>query len=45
VRLVLQQRVGETQLVAVAFDVHLVEPNGELDLTVVIRGVGGRVAG
>lgn len=42
--LVLQERAGETHVVAVAFDVHLVEPAGEVDLTVVVRAVGGRVS-
>lgn len=41
--LVLQERADEAHLVAVAFDVHLVEPAGEVDLTVVVRAVGGRV--
>lgn len=40
--LVLQERAGETHLVAVAFDVHVVSERGEADLTVVVRAVGGR---
>lgn len=42
--LVVQERAGETTLVAVAFDVHVVGPNSETDLTVVIRAVGGRAS-
>lgn len=42
--LVLQDRAGETHLVAVAFDVHVVSERGEADLTVVIRSVGRRVS-
>jgi hypothetical protein len=42
--LVLQERAGETHLVAVAFDVSVVSERGEAELTVVIRAVGGRVA-
>lgn len=41
--LVLQDRAGETHLVAVAFDVHVVSERGEAELTVVVRAVGGRV--
>lgn len=40
--LVLQDRAGETHLVAVAFDVTVVSERGETELTVVIRVVGGR---
>lgn len=43
--LVLQERAGETHLVAVVFDVQVVEPDGEVELTVVIRAVGGRASG
>jgi len=42
--LVLQERAGETALVAVSFDVRVVSERGEADLTVVIRSVGGGVS-
>ena len=38
--LVLQERAGETHLVAVAFDVTVVSERGETELTVVVRTVG-----
>jgi hypothetical protein len=40
--LVLQERAGETHLVAVAFDVTVVSERGEAELTVVVGSVGGR---
>lgn len=43
--LVLQERAGETHLVTVAFDVHVVGPESETDLTMVVRAVGGSVHG
>jgi len=39
--LVLQERAGETHLLAVAFDVEVVSERGEAELTVVVRAVGG----
>lgn len=39
--LVLQERAGETHLVAVAFDVQVVSERGEAELTVVVRAVTG----
>ncbi|MFB6221340.1 MAG: hypothetical protein ABEH90_07855 [Halolamina sp.] len=40
--LVIQERAGETHLVAVAFDVQVVSERGEAELTVVVRAVGGQ---
>lgn len=39
--LVMQERDDDAHLVAVAFDVHIVGPESETDLTVVVRAVGG----
>lgn len=39
--LVLQERAGETHLVAVAYDLRVVDDRGETALTVVIRASGG----
>lgn len=38
---VVQERAGETHLVAVGFDVRVTESDGVTDLTVVVRVVGG----
>lgn len=38
---VLQQRAGEAHLLAVAFDVTTVTPDGEIEMTIVVRAVGG----
>ena len=38
---VLQNRAGEVHLLAVAFDVRAVTPNGEVEVTLVVRAVGG----
>jgi hypothetical protein len=39
---VVQERVGETQALAVAFDVRVTTDSGTTDVTFVFRGVGGR---
>lgn len=38
---VLQQRDGDAHLLAVAFDVTTVTPDGETEMTVVVQAVGG----
>lgn len=38
---VLQHRAGETHLLAVAFDITTITPDGETEMTVVVRAVGG----
>lgn len=38
---IVQERVGSTHLVAVAFDVTIVLEHGQIDETVVVRAIGG----